>query len=248
MEFEDQVPFVVRLEAEDRQVLFENGTRLAFPVRQVLLREHEPTAHVLVLLTGWTKVTSAAANGYEALLALRGAGDLVGEGAVLSGRPRGATVTALSQVEALAVEAEVFRRLLIERPDLARKLMALTADRMRAGDRRRVQYAALSVQERLARLLLELTRGPREEGSPGDPRGNPPGDPRGNLQGDPEDGVPLTPALTQSELAGSVGASREAVARLLKGLRERGVVRTGRRGLVVVRPDVLRKMVRESDG
>ncbi|WP_328972760.1 Crp/Fnr family transcriptional regulator [Streptomyces sp. NBC_00239] len=240
MEFEDQVPFVVRLEAEDRQVLFENGTRLAFPVRQVLLREHEPTAHVLVLLTGWTKVTSAAANGYEALLALRGAGDLVGEGAVLSGRPRGATVTALSQVEALAVEAEVFRRLLIERPDLARKLMALTADRMRAGDRRRVQYAALSVQERLARLLLELTRGPREEGSPGDPRGN--------LQGDPEDGVPLTPALTQSELAGSVGASREAVARLLKGLRERGVVRTGRRGLVVVRPDVLRKMVRESDG
>ncbi|ARZ66191.1 Crp/Fnr family transcriptional regulator [Streptomyces sp. HU2014] len=223
MRFEDGVPFVVRLEAEDRQALFESGTPLVFPARQVLLREHEPTAHVLILLSGWTKVTSAAANGYEALLALRGPGDIVGEGAVLSGRPRGATVTALKRVEALAVEAARFSGLLEERPDISRKLLALTSDRMRDSDRRRVQYAALNVQERLALLLLELI----------DSHGE-----------DADEGVQLTSGLTQSELAGSVGASREAVARLLKGLRERGIVRTGRRGLVVVRPDVLRKMVR----
>ncbi|MGW1196379.1 Crp/Fnr family transcriptional regulator [Streptomyces sp. NPDC002536] len=221
MKFEDRVPFVVRLDAEDRQALFESGTPLTFAVRQVLLQEHEPSAHALILLSGWTKVTSAAANGYEALLALRGPGDIVGEGAVLSGRPRGATVTALGRVEALAVDADRFSRLLDDRPGISRKLLTLTADRMRDSDRRRVQYAALNVQERLALLLLELI----------DSHGE-----------DTENGVQLTPGLTQSELAGSVGASREAVARLLKGLRERGIVRTGRRGLVVVRPDVLRRM------
>ncbi|MBF6044442.1 cyclic nucleotide-binding domain-containing protein [Streptomyces sp. NRRL B-1677] len=226
MEFEDRVPFVVRLEAEDRQALFRSATPLAFSARQVLLREHEPTAHVLILLSGWTKVTSAAANGYEALLALRGPGDIVGEAAVLSGRPRGATVTALGQVETLALDADRFSGLLDERPAISRKLLALTADRMRDSDRRRVQYAALNVQERLALLLLELIRSHGEEA---------------------EDGVQLTPGLTQSELAGSVGASREAVARLLKGLRERGIVRTGRRGLVVMRPDVLRRMARQGD-
>ncbi|MEU4213257.1 Crp/Fnr family transcriptional regulator [Streptomyces sp. NPDC026206] len=226
MKFEDGVPFVVRLEAEDRQALFESGTPLAFPVRQVILREHEPSAHVLILLSGWTKVTSAAANGYEALLALRGPGDIVGEGAVLSGRPRGATVTALGQVETLAIDADRFSALLEERPAISRKLLALTADRMRDSDRRRVQYAALNVQERLALLLLELIASHGEES---------------------DDGVQLTPGLTQTELAGSVGASREAVARLLKGLRERGIVRTGRRGLVVMRPDVLRKMVRQGN-
>ncbi|MGK5546103.1 Crp/Fnr family transcriptional regulator [Streptomyces sp. URMC 127] len=226
MEFEDRVPFVVRLEAEDRQALFGSGTPLVFSARQVLLREHEPTAHVLILLSGWTKVTSAAANGYEALLALRGPGDIVGEGAVLSGRPRSATVTALGRVETLAVDADRFSGLLDERPDISRKLLALTADRMRDSDRRRLQYAALNVQERLALLLLELIRSHGEEA---------------------EDGVQLTPGLTQSELAGSVGASREAVARLLKGLRERGIVRTGRRGLVVMRPDVLRRMARQGE-
>ncbi|MEV5505500.1 Crp/Fnr family transcriptional regulator [Streptomyces orinoci] len=221
MKFEDRVPFMVRLDAEDRQALFESGTPLTFAARQVLMQEHEPSAHALILLSGWTKVTSAAANGYEALLALRGPGDIVGEGAVLSGRPRGATVTALKRVEALAIDAGRFSRLLEERPGISRKLLALTADRMRDSDRRRVQYAALNVQERLALLLLELM------GSHGE---------------DTENGVQLTPGLTQSELAGSVGASREAVARLLKGLRDRGIVRTGRRGLVVVRPEVLRRM------
>jgi CRP-like cAMP-binding protein len=227
MQFEDRVPFVVRLESEDRQALFARGTSLVFPVRQVMLREHEPTTHVLIILAGWAKVTSAAPNGYEALLALRGPGDIVGEQAMLSGRPRGATVTALGRVEALAVDADRFSALLDERPDISRKLLALTADRTRDSDRRRVQYASLNVQERLALLLLELIRTHGEES---------------------DEGVQLTAGLTQSELAGSVGASREAVARLLKQLRERGIVRTGRRGLVVVRPDVLRQMARAGNG
>ncbi len=222
-QFEDQVPFVARLESDDRQTLLRSGSPLVFPARQVLLREHEPSTHVLVILSGWAKVTSAAPNGYEALLALRGPGDIVGEQALLSGRPRGATVTALEQVDALAFDADRFGALLDERPGIARKLLALTADRTRDSDRRRVQYASLNVQERLALLLLELIRTHGEESA---------------------DGVQLTAGLTQSELAGSVGASREAVARLLKQLRERGIVRTGRRGLVVVRPDVLRRIAR----
>ncbi|MET7295623.1 Crp/Fnr family transcriptional regulator [Streptomyces griseoloalbus] len=225
--FEDHVPFVVRLDTDDRQALFHSGDPLTFPARQVLLREHEPSSHVLIILSGWAKVTSTAPNGYEALLALRGPGDIVGEQALLSGRPRGATVTALERVEALAIDADRFGSLLDERPDVARKLLALTADRTRDSDRRRVQFAALTVQERLALLLLELIHTHGEES---------------------EDGVQLTAGLSQSELAGSVGASREAVARFLKQLRERGIVRTGRRGIIVVRPDVLRQMTRSGNG
>ncbi|MCF2532633.1 Crp/Fnr family transcriptional regulator [Yinghuangia soli] len=224
MEFEDRVPFVARLESEDRQALFACGTRLVFPVRQVLLREHEPSGHVLILVSGWTKVTSAAVNGYEALLALRGPGDILGEAAAVGGGLRSATVTALGRVEALAVEAVRFSALLDERPAITRKLLALAVDRTRDSDRRRVEYAALSVQERLALVLLGLML---RHGQ------------------DAPDGVRIVPGLTQAELAGSVGASREAVARLLKDFRERGIVRTERRGLVVIRPDVLRRMARQ---
>ncbi|MCU1430746.1 MAG: cyclic nucleotide-binding protein, partial [Actinomycetia bacterium] len=48
-----------------------------------------------------------------------------------------------------------------------------------------------------------------------------------------DDGVRIALPLTQEELAGWVGASRESVARALRTLRDRGVISTGRRRVVV---------------
>jgi CRP-like cAMP-binding protein len=188
------------------------------------MRQQEPSSHVLLLLRGWTKVTALAVNGYEALLALRGPGDILGEGAALSGRHRAATVTALEPVEAVAVDQPRFTAFLSDNPRVALQLLSLTTDRQRSTDRRRLQWAALTVRERLAVLLLELLR---THGSRTD------------------EGIELTIGLSQQEFAGSVGSSREAVARLLKELRAKDVVVTRRRRMVVLRPDVLRRIVGE---
>jgi hypothetical protein len=49
--------------------------------------------------------------------------------------------------------------------------------------------------------------------------------------------------LSKQELAGSVGASREIVQRLLRKLRDKEEVATGRRTLVLIlRPDILRRI------
>ncbi|MFJ8035471.1 MULTISPECIES: Crp/Fnr family transcriptional regulator [unclassified Streptomyces] len=220
---DDRVPFLARLERADRAALLALGHGLDFAPRAVLLRQREPSAHVLFVVDGWTKVTAAAANGYEALLALRGPGDVIGESAALTGRTRSATVTALEQVRAVAVQRERFTQFLADSPAVSFALLGLTSDRTRAADRRRLEFASLSVRERFATLLLDLART------------------HGRRTGD---GVELAVPLSKQELAGSVGASREAVQRLLKDLREREVVRTGRRALVIVRPDVLRRIAR----
>src|SRR4051794_17374000 len=91
---DDRVPFLARLESEARSALLSLGHELSYAPRTVRLHQSEPSSHVLIVTHGWTKVTAAAANGYEALLALRGPGDIVGESAALTGRPRSATVTA----------------------------------------------------------------------------------------------------------------------------------------------------------
>ncbi|MFC8920249.1 Crp/Fnr family transcriptional regulator [Streptomyces sp. NPDC047821] len=220
---DDRVPFLARLEKEDRQALLALGRELRFAPRMVLLHQHEPSSHVLFLLHGWTKVTASAANGYEALLALRGPGDIVGESAALTGRPRSATVTALEPVRAVAVEHERFTGFLGRSPAVSFALLGLTSDRTRAADRRRLQFASMSVRERFAALLLDLARmhGRRTE-----------------------DGIEVAVPLSKQELAGSVGASREMVQRLLKELRARQAVSTGRRTLLITRPDVLRRIAR----
>ncbi|MFB7466559.1 Crp/Fnr family transcriptional regulator [Streptomyces sp. NPDC056224] len=218
---DDRVPFLARLENEDGTALRALGRELAFAPRDRLIHQNEPSSHILLVLHGWTKVTVAAPNGYQALLALRGPGDILGESAALTGRVRSATVTALEPVRAVAVDPETFRAFLAAFPAVALQLLALTSDRTRAADRRRLEFASLSVRERLAVLLLDLSRTHGRATAAG---------------------VELTVPLTKEELAGAVGASREMVQRELKELRERGVVITGRRALVIVRPDVLRRI------
>ncbi|MGW4388984.1 Crp/Fnr family transcriptional regulator [Streptomyces sp. NPDC004685] len=220
---DDRVPFLARLESADRSVLLALGRELSFSPRIELLHQHEPSSHVLFIVHGWTKVTASAANGYEALLALRGPGDIIGESAALTGRPRSATVTALEPVRAVAVEHERFTDFLGRSPAVSFALLGLTADRTRAADRRRLEFASMSVRERFAVLLLDLARthGRRTD-----------------------EGIELDVPLSKQELAGSVGASREMVQRLLKELRERDAVATGRRALLIMRPDILRRIAR----
>jgi CRP-like cAMP-binding protein len=218
---DDRVPFLARLEREDRSALLALGRTLDFTPRMALLRQHEPSSHVLFLVDGWTKVTASAANGYEALLALRGPGDVVGESASLTGRPRSATVTALEPVRAVAVEHERFKNFLNQSPAVSFALLGLASDRTRAADRRRLEFASMSVRERFAVLLLDLARTHGRRTA---------------------EGVELSVPLSKQELAGSVGASREMVQRLLRELRDKEAVVTGRRTLLIRRPDVLRRI------
>ncbi|MEU6488176.1 Crp/Fnr family transcriptional regulator [Streptomyces sp. NPDC046887] len=218
---DDRVPYLARLAEKAAAALLAAGVELRYPERTVLLTKGEPSTHVLLVRDGWLKVTDESADGHEALLALRGPGDVVGESAALDGTTRSATVVTLEPVAAVVIASERFRDFLDRHPAAERSLMAVVTDRMRAGDRKRLELAACDVRQRLARLLLELAEHHGERVA---------------------EGVRVRVPLTQQELAGAVGASRESVARLLGELRERDAVITRRQELVVTRPEVLRRI------
>jgi CRP/FNR family transcriptional regulator, cyclic AMP receptor protein len=123
-------------------------------------------------------------------------------------------------VEALVVEARAFRAFLQERPRLALLLLELLSRRLRDADRKRVEFAAHDAVGRVAARLVELAR---DHGQAGD------------------GGVEITLPLSQDELAGWTGSSREAVAKALHTLRSLGWVRTGRRRITVLDLDALRR-------
>ncbi|MYT27913.1 MULTISPECIES: Crp/Fnr family transcriptional regulator [unclassified Streptomyces] len=214
----DGVPYLARLDEADRAKLMGLGVPMRYPARTEVIRQGEPSSHVLVITQGWLKVSAGARSGYEALLGLRGPGDIVGEMSALEGGPRSATVSTLERVSAVAVRAEEFLAFLDGAPRASRQLLLLVGGRLRAADRRRLQYAAHTVGERLADLLLELARYHGER---------------------TDEGIVIRVPLTQQELAGSVGASREAVTRLLAEPRKRGILITGRKTLCLVRPKEL---------
>ena len=63
-----------------------------------------------VLVAGLVKVTQAAEDGHEKQLVEIGPGAYFGELGVLKDQPRAATVIAETKVEALCIEANVFKR------------------------------------------------------------------------------------------------------------------------------------------
>ncbi|MFE0459856.1 Crp/Fnr family transcriptional regulator [Kitasatospora sp. NPDC058965] len=215
------VPFAQALGEPDRERLYGLGVVREFEPQQQLLAQGDRSTHVLVVLRGWSVVSVAVDRGATRLiLALRGPGELLGELAALDLRPRSATVHALGPVRVRVIQAEAFRRFLAGSPQATQHVLTQLTGRLRDADVERSALASLTVLQRLAGRLAELSA----------------------VAGQP------VVRLAQDELAASVGATREAVAKALRLLREQRVVRTGNRQVEILDAELLALLAQGQDG
>lgn len=207
--------FLGRLAEPVRSALVAAGRTRRFDRGEVVLTEGGESRDVVVLLEGRVKVTTASSDGREVMFGARGPGAVLGELSAVDGHPHSATITALEPVEALLVPTARFRVFLAEHGDAALVLLLSVIARLRDADRKRLEFGGSDALGRVAARLVEMAHdhGHRSE-----------------------DGVVITLPLSQEELAGWTGLSREAVAKALRVLRERGLVETRRRSVVVVDP------------
>lgn len=195
------------------------GRRRSFAAGEALTVEGQRTADVYVLLHGRVRVVASTRDGDEVLVAIRGAGDVLGELAAFDPAPRSATVSALEAVEAVVVPAARFVPFVESRPELMRHLLQVLTRRLRTANQRLVGHRSQDTVTRLARQLLELAaRYGRAE---------------------PE-GLRLDVPLSQEQLASLIGSSREAVNIALRRLREAEILETARMRITVTDVDALR--------
>jgi CRP-like cAMP-binding protein len=207
--------FADALSEADRRALAACGRRHRYRRGTPLFHEGDRSDFVVVILEGRVKVVVHASDGTETLLSVRGPGAIVGELAGIDDSPRLASALALEAVTAQVLQADEFRAFVEGHPATAVVLLRVLVGRLREADRRRAEFGALDTTRRLAQLLAEL-------GTDGD----------------------HVVRLSQHELAGMIGASRESVARALSALRADGAVTTGRRTVTVVDADRLRALAR----
>jgi CRP/FNR family transcriptional regulator, cyclic AMP receptor protein len=214
------VGFLGALTQEQARSLRARAIPRRFRKGQALFHEGGSSDRVIVLLSGRVKVSTLTDDGREIVLAFRGSGDLLGELSAIDGQPRSASAEAIELVEALAVATADFRAFLVDYPEVGLMLLRTLSRRLRDADRKRVEFGAHDTVGRVAARLLELADEYGEE------------DPRGIRIGLP---------LSQEELAGWTGASREAVSKALQTLRGAGWVITERRRITVCDPEALRR-------
>lgn len=187
--------------------LEDRATRRRFRARQVLFREGEPGDSVVAIRTGRVKVSVHTTGGREIVLAVKEPGELVGELSAIDGRPRSATATALDPVDAFVLPAGAFLEFVDAHPRLAVRLLRVLVAQIRASDVRSAERDTGDITCRVARRLVELSE------RFGEHRGS---------------GIEIALDLSQDDLAGWVGATREATSRALGRLRADGCVTTAR--------------------
>jgi CRP-like cAMP-binding protein len=213
--------FLARLGADEVTALRSRGVPRHFERGATLMHQDEVPGRVLVIEQGHAKVTLLAEDGKEVVLAFRGPGDLLGEVSALGGEPRSATVRAIDPVDALAVAAGDFEALLEAHPRIALVVLRVVIERLREANRGQFELAAYHTLGRVARRIVELAE----------------------RFGEPHDGgVRITLGISQEELAGFAGASREATSKALHDLREMSLIETERRHITVRSVDELRRI------
>lgn len=187
---------------------------------EVLFPEGGKSEWVAVVQTGRVKASSHTAAGSEVVLAVRGPGALLGEFSAIDKEPRSATLQALEPVAALVMTTPDFETYLSGHGRIAYLLMRMLAQKLRDADRKRIEFGAQDTTGRVAARLVELAERFGAPGAPGEIR--------------------IELRLSQDELAGWVGSSREAVSKALGVLRSAGWIRTSRLSVVVLNLAALR--------
>ncbi|GAA1024002.1 Crp/Fnr family transcriptional regulator [Acrocarpospora pleiomorpha] len=213
--------FLALLTAEEIADLRTAGRPRRWDRGSTVMSEGDTSDWVLVLTSGRVKVSSHTAVGTEVVLAVRGPGALLGDMSAVDGGPRSGTVTALEPIEGIVVRD--FAGFLHEHGRIAVLLLQLITGRLRDADRKRIEYGAFDTTGRVATRLVELAERYGEATN---------------------EGVRVMLPLSQDELAGWTGASREAVSKALRSLRDRGLIETGRRRVIIYDLEGLRKRAR----
>ncbi len=163
---------------------------------------------VYVIVNGKVKIVTTTSDGREFILTVLGSGQVFGEMALLESAPRSASVITVTSVELVALGRREFQHLLDTTPSISRKLLTILSRRLRRANSTMESLAYMDVAGRLARYLLDLAR------DHGQRMGN---------------GWVVVRRPTHSDIAHSIGTSRETVSRLINEFEEGfGLVNKGK--------------------
>jgi type IV pilus assembly protein PilB len=156
--FLSRLPLFADVSAETLSRLEHRMRRSEFAPRAVIVREGSDDDSAFLVLSGRVAVRRKDPDsGIEFFLAELGEGEMFGEMALLTRRPRAASVVAIEATTCGIIEQSDFDQILAEHPAAVRAMMAALADRLEAANRHVgidfVNLSRVKIDSRVLRLL-----------------------------------------------------------------------------------------------
>jgi CRP/FNR family cyclic AMP-dependent transcriptional regulator len=187
-----------------REFLSSAGTSrsiVKFKKGQVIFSQDDPCNDVFYIQSGNAKLSIVNPQGKEAVLAILGPGDFLGEGCIIGIPVRTATATAMAPLNAMSIQKKEMIRVLHDEQAFAEKFINYMVERNIKIEADLVDQLFNSSEKRLARALLILAHYGKE--------------------GEPE----TTGAkISQETLAELVGTTRTRVNFFMNKFRKRGFI------------------------
>jgi CRP-like cAMP-binding protein len=189
---------------------------------EVLFRKGDAGQRLMLIAAGRVKISVSGPEGKEAVLAVLGVGEILGEMAILENKPRSADATALEPCQVLVLHQRDFIPFLERNPAVAIRLLAMMCDRLRRTSELVEERMLRNLPGRLARALLDLGKCRNIRCPPGT---------RIELQ------------VRQKTFASLLGTSRETLNKQLHAWQAAGLISLNRRSVVIERPDALAQLI-----
>jgi len=200
-QFLGKVPLFTQLDEASLQTLAQACTSLHVEKGQFLFLQYDPSDKAYLVRSGLISIILESQDGRKLVINEMRAGNFFGEVGLLTEQTRSSSAIARIDSELMVIPRLTLLKVLNNEPTLVRRMLEMTANRLRESTERESALAFLDSQGRLARLLLVLGRQELEKGY-------------------------IT--ISQEELAERTGQTRQTVAKALGRWRRSGWLITGR--------------------
>ena len=190
----------------------QHAHRRVFETGRNVMTIEQPGEAVFIILHGTVKIHIEQGE-RDFIIAILGAGDMLGEMSLIDSIGRSASAVTLENSLMLWMDKTTFNYMLDNFPPVARNLVKILSARVRLSDQLIQALATLDVNGRVARQLLAFAE----------------------KYGHEKDGVTqIRIALTQGDIADLVGASRKRVNQAMVLFKEQGMIDTDADGRVKI--------------
>jgi CRP/FNR family cyclic AMP-dependent transcriptional regulator len=171
------------------------------PKKKVIFAQGDDADAVFYIKKGKVKVAVLSKQGKEAVVALLGPNEFVGEGCLIGQPKRLATASAMTECETMRVTKAEIQRVLQDEPTFSQMFVSHILTRNARVEEDLVDQLFNSTEKRLARLLLLLANFGKD--------------------GRPE---PVLAKISQETLAEMIGTTRSRVSHFMNKFRELGFI------------------------
>lgn len=206
----EKIPLFSCLDEQSLDYLRNAATKKTYPKNTILFSKGDESDALYLIVKGKVRTVIMDEEGREMTLNIHGAGEYIGEVALLDGRPRSATIITKEPTQVMIIYRKDFMHVVSGNMEILHDVIQLISSRLRELTDKFESLAFQDVYGRVTGFLLQMSR--------------------------EEDGKRMiTEKLTHHEISTMVGSSREMVSKILKELSNGGYISIDKKKITILK-------------